>query len=82
MTFIPLLIIIICISVITWQRDKANIRRDMERIFHTPEGVRDIYGKEYARKQELKERFRRIFGCFGYQGIQTPSFEFFDIFPE
>ena len=52
----------------------------MKELLHTPEGVRDIYGKEYARKQELKERFRRIFGCFGYQGIQTPSFEFFDIF--
>ena len=52
----------------------------MKELLHTPEGVRDVYGREYARKQELEERIRRVFARFGYPGIQTPTFEFFDIF--
>lgn len=49
-------------------------------LLHTPEGVRDIYGKEYARKLETEERIRRQFNLYGYQDIQTPTFEFFDVF--
>lgn len=49
-------------------------------LLHTPEGVRDIYGKEYARKLETEEHIRRQFNLYGYQDIQTPTFEFFDVF--
>lgn len=49
-------------------------------MLHTPEGVRDIYGKEYARKLETEEHIRRQFNLYGYQDIQTPTFEFFDVF--
>lgn len=49
-------------------------------LLHTPEGVRDIYGKEYARKLWVEETIRRQFGLYGYEDIQTPTFEFFDIF--
>ena len=49
-------------------------------LLHTPEGVRDIYGEEYARKLKLEERIRSTIKSFGYQDIQTPSFEFFDVF--
>ncbi len=49
-------------------------------IIHTPEGVRDIYGKEYAARLEVRGKLRSMFHRFGYQDIQTPSFEFFDIF--
>lgn len=47
---------------------------------HTPEGVRDIYGLEYARKLEVEELLHNSFKSFGYQDIQTPTFEFFDVF--
>ncbi len=49
-------------------------------LLHTPEGVRDIYGKEYAQKLETENAVRRQFNLYGYQDIQTPTFEFFDVF--
>lgn len=49
-------------------------------LLHTPEGVRDIYGNEYARKLEVESRLRRCAGLYGYEEIQTPTFEFFDVF--
>lgn len=49
-------------------------------LLHTPEGVRDIYGKEYAGKLCTEEQLRRQFHLYGYQDIQTPAFEFFDVF--
>ncbi len=49
-------------------------------LLHTPEGVRDIYGKEYARKLKLEELIHQKFKSFGYHDIQTPTFEFFDVF--
>lgn len=49
-------------------------------LFHTPEGVRDLYDKECARKLAVSERISRVFHLYGYQDIETPTFEFFDIF--
>lgn len=51
-----------------------------QNLLHTPSGVRDIYGGEYARKLKLEELIHGKFKSFGYQDIQTPSFEFFDVF--
>ena len=51
-----------------------------QNLLHTPEGVRDIYGREYAGKLKLEELIRGKFKSFGYRDIQTPSFEFFDVF--
>lgn len=50
------------------------------RLVHTPEGVRDIYGKEYANKQNIQRLFGEKLHSYGYQDIQTPTFEFFDVF--
>ena len=52
----------------------------MKQLLHTPEGVRDIYNGECARKNEMERRIRRVFQKYGYFDIQTPTFEFFDIF--
>lgn len=52
----------------------------MKQLLHTPEGVRDIYEEEYSRKLVITERIRKVIDSFGYREIQTPSFEFFDIF--
>ncbi len=49
-------------------------------LLHTPEGVRDIYGGEYARKLKLEELIHQKLKSYGYQDIQTPSFEYFDVF--
>jgi ATP phosphoribosyltransferase regulatory subunit len=51
-----------------------------KRLVHTPEGVRDIYGKEYASKQTVQKLFGEKLHSYGYQDIQTPTFEFFDVF--
>ena len=49
-------------------------------IIHTPEGVRDIYNVECRKKLILQERLHDVLHLYGYQDIQTPSFEFFEVF--
>ncbi len=49
-------------------------------LLHTPEGVRDIYAEECARKLAVEQKIQHVFGLYGYQSIETPVFEFFDIF--
>lgn len=51
-----------------------------QRLLHTPEGVRDIYGSEYARKLSVQNTLLRQFRLYGFEDIQTPTFEFFDVF--
>lgn len=50
------------------------------KLLHTPEGVRDVYNSECLRKTSLENRLLKLFQKFGYHPIQTPTFEFFDIF--
>ena len=54
--------------------------KNREQILHTPEGVRDIYGSEFVQKFELQQRLYRLLAGEGYQGIETPTFEYFDVF--
>ncbi len=49
-------------------------------LLHTPEGVRDIYSDECERKHILEDKIHRTLKSYGYHPIQTPTFEFFDIF--
>lgn len=49
-------------------------------LLHTPEGVRDIYAEECARKLAVQKKIQNVFRLYGYQDIETPVFEFFDIF--
>lgn len=49
-------------------------------LLHTPEGVRDIYNEECAQKLALQENLLAVLRRYGYAVIQTPTFEFFDIF--
>ncbi len=51
-----------------------------EQLLHTPEGVRDIYGEEYEKKLKVESFIQEKFTSYGYHNIQTPSFEFFDVF--
>lgn len=52
----------------------------MRSLLHTPEGVRDIYNQECAKKMVLQENLQNILKQYGFHAIQTPTFEFFDIF--
>lgn len=52
----------------------------MKSFIHTPEGVRDIYGGECRQKRQIQEQIHQTFLSFGYEDIETPTFEFFDVF--
>ncbi len=49
-------------------------------LLHTPDGVRDIYGSENARKQLVQSRILDAMHLYGYEDLQTPTFEYFDVF--
>lgn len=49
-------------------------------LVHTPEGVRDIYGDEKEKKTEVERLLRSRIQAYGYRELQTPTFEFFDVF--
>lgn len=51
-----------------------------KQILHTPEGVRDIYNEECRRKNHVQEALHAVLHSYGYDDIQTPTFEFFDVF--
>ncbi len=53
-----------------------------DKLLHTPEGVRDIYNSECATKMLLQKNLHHVLEHYGFQDIQTPSFEFFDIFSQ
>lgn len=69
------------------QNGTDNLRQNTERtdnmerkLLHTPEGVRDIYNRECAGKLILQENLHHLLKKYGYHDIETPTFEFFDIF--
>lgn len=54
--------------------------KEKQDLLHTPEGVRDIAGTECEKKLVLEEGLMSSLRSFGYHPIQTPTFEFFDVF--
>ena len=53
----------------------------MKKVLHTPEGVRDIYNVECGKKLCTGEPFKEdVLHLYGYHDIQTPMFEYFDVF--
>jgi ATP phosphoribosyltransferase regulatory subunit len=51
-----------------------------DELLHTPDGVRDIYNGECAKKLVIQDKLHHVLLRYGYHDIQTPTFEFFDIF--
>jgi len=51
-----------------------------ETLLHTPEGVRDIYGKECELKQKITKDIHHVLHLYSYHDIDTPTFEYFNIF--
>lgn len=52
----------------------------MINLLHIPEGVRDIYGKECFTKSKIENSILSCLHRYGYSDVETPSFEYFDIF--
>lgn len=53
-----------------------------DRILHTPEGVRDIYDGECECKLILEDILQQKLRLYGFENIQTPTLEYFDVFSE
>ena len=49
-------------------------------LLHTPTGVRDTYGAECASKLSVQESVHNVMSGYGFKDIETPTFEYFDIF--
>ena len=49
-------------------------------LLHTPDGVRDVYDNEYRHLKYIRNKLNETIKTFGYASIDTPTFEFFDIF--
>lgn len=49
-------------------------------LLHTPDGMRDTYGEEMAKKQLVVNKIRDRIGLYGYEEIETPMLEFYDVF--
>ncbi|MGH7715724.1 MAG: ATP phosphoribosyltransferase regulatory subunit, partial [Vulcanimicrobiaceae bacterium] len=44
-----------------------------------PAGVRDWLPHELARKREIEQKIRAVFGRWSYREVMTPGFERFDV---
>ena len=51
-----------------------------QELLHTPGGVRDIYGAECASRLQVQDAIHQVLNSYGFRDIQTPTFEYFDIF--
>ena len=51
-----------------------------QELLHTPTGVRDTYGAESASKLSVQSRVHSVMSQYGFKDIETPTFEYFDIF--
>lgn len=49
-------------------------------LLFTPEGVRDIYGEDCKKRDAIQQEIHATMKLYGFKNIQTPTFEFFDIF--
>lgn len=48
--------------------------------YHTPEGVMDFLPDECSKKEAIESKISDVFASFGYKSIQTPAFEYVDIY--
>ncbi|MCH5252644.1 MAG: ATP phosphoribosyltransferase regulatory subunit [Lachnospiraceae bacterium] len=49
-------------------------------LLFTPEGVRDIYGEDCEKRYKIQNELHNTMKLYGFKDIETPVFEFFDIF--
>lgn len=51
-----------------------------DKLLQTPDGVRDTYDIECKKKRKVMHELHHILELYSYHDIETPTFEFFDIF--
>ncbi len=60
---------------------RANVvSNDVNSILHTPGGVKDTYAAECENKLAVQTKVHDVMKSYGFNDIQTPTFEYFDIF--
>ncbi|HAU85473.1 MAG TPA: ATP phosphoribosyltransferase regulatory subunit [Lachnospiraceae bacterium] len=59
---------------------KFSEHRIEQSVLHIPEGVRDIYNGECQLKLSIEQKMHQVLHSYGFSDIQTPMFEFFDVF--
>ena len=52
----------------------------MDRLIHTPEGVRDVYNQECTKKLYLENQIEQVFHAFDIRILKHRRSEFFDVF--
>ena len=51
-----------------------------DKLLQTPDGVRDTYDVECKKKRKIIEKLHHTLELYSYHDIETPTFEYFDIF--
>lgn len=51
-----------------------------DKLLQTPDGVRDTYDVECKKKRKVLHEIHNVLELYSYHDIETPTFEFFDIF--
>lgn len=51
-----------------------------DKLLQTPDGVRDTYDIECKKKRKIINKLHHVLELYSYHDIETPTFEFFDIF--
>ncbi|MCP8616110.1 ATP phosphoribosyltransferase regulatory subunit [Salirhabdus salicampi] len=49
---------------------------------HIPEGVWDLYSSDFETKENTISQIKTLFNRFGYKQVQTPIFEYYELFTE
>lgn len=49
---------------------------------HTPTGMNDIMPEECMRKREVENTLWTVFASFGYQEVEMPMFEYYDVYAD
>ena len=48
--------------------------------FHTPDGVSDMLPEDCRTKRDIEQKLRTLFTLSGYEEIETPGIEFYDVY--
>ena len=51
-----------------------------EKVTHTPKGLSDVLWDECDLKFRIESVARKVFSGYGYKMVQTPTFEYFDVY--
>lgn len=49
---------------------------------HTPVGVHDLLSEECAVKLEISQRIQDVFSRYGYEQVESPTFEYIEVFSD